>query len=441
MTAPSLNTLLPLLLSLGPVFTRPSFCRFLTLFAGWVSTRGVHAVTESLVSAGVSGVRHHAAFHRFFSRARWSIDQIGRLLLLRLVALTPGPLRLALDDTLCTHKGPKVFGLGAHLDPVRSTRRRRVLAFGHVWVVLSVLVPVPFSERVWALPVLMRLYRSQADCQKNGDKHQKKTQLARLLVEQVSHWLPDKPVELVADTAYACREVLRHLPRGVVFVGAMRADASLHRPRTRKCRSPVTGRLLTKDIPLPKPEKLARDKNIPWLSMTLTLYGRPTQVQYKELVARWSHPAGKTLLKIVIVQVLRGELPVRVFFCTDSSRTARQVIESYACRWGIEVLFRDLKQLLGFSSSRARSPLAVLRTAPWVGMCYTLLVLWYMELNLDTSQMGLPLRPWYRTKHTVSFADILRLAQRTLASADWVNPRLLLVHFNEPTPRPQPKAA
>ncbi|QRK07782.1 transposase [Archangium violaceum] len=441
MTAPALNTLLPLLLSLRPVFTLPSFCRFLTLFAGWVSTRGVHAVTESLVSAGVSGVRHHAAFHRFFSRACWSIDQMGRLLLLRLVALTPGPLRLALDDTLCTHKGPHVFGLGAHLDPVRSTRRKRVFAFGHVWVVLSVLVPVPGCERVWALPILMRLYRSPADCQKRGDPHQKKTQLARQLVQQVSRWLPGKAVELVADSAYACREVLRHLPQGVVFVGAMRADASLHRPRTRPCRSPVTGRRLTRDIPLPKPEKLAQDKKFPWLSMTLTLYGKPTQVQYKELVARWSHPAGKALLKVVIVQVLRGELPIRVFFCTDSSRTARQVIESYACRWGIEVLFRDLKQLLGFSSSRARSRLAVLRTAPWVGMCYTLLVIWYMELKWDTTAMGLPVRPWYRTKHTISFADILRMAQRTLASADWVNPRLLFARSDDPISLSRPKSA
>ncbi|MFY0570122.1 transposase [Archangium lansingense] len=176
--------------------------------------------------------------------------------------------------------------------------------------------------------------------------------------------------------------------------------------------------------------------------MTLTLYGERKQVQYKELVARWYRSAGKPLLKIVIVKVPRGELPLRVFFCTDSSRTARQVIESYASRWGIEVLFRDLKQLLGFSSSRARSPLAVLRTAPWVGVCYTLLVLWHMELGFDTSQMGLPVRPWYRTKRTVAFADILRLAQRTLSSADWTDPRLLLAGLNTSTPPPpQPKAA
>ncbi|WP_157758250.1 hypothetical protein [Cystobacter fuscus] len=75
----------------------------------------------------------------------------------------------------------------------------------------------------------------------------------------------------------------------------MRANASLHRPRARPGRWPVTGRLLTRDIPPPKPEKLAQDKKLPWLSMNRTLYGKPTRVQYKELVARWSHPAGRTL--------------------------------------------------------------------------------------------------------------------------------------------------
>lgn len=441
MTAPSLNTLLSILLLVSPAFTRPSFRRFLTLFAGWVRTSGVHAVTESLVVAGVSGTLHHAAFHRFFSRARWCLDEVGRLLLLKLVALAPGPLRLVLDDTLCTHKGPKVFGLGVHVDAVRSTRKRRVLTFGHVWVVLAVLVPVPFSGRVWALPILFRLFRTEADCQKRGEQHLKKTQLARQLIELVKRWLPDKPVELVADSAYSCREVLRHLPPGVVFVGAMRGDSTLQRPRSRKYRSPLTGRLLTKDIALPKPAKLARDKKVPWLSMTLTFYGELKLVQYKELVARWYRSAGKPLLKIVIVKVPNGELPLRVFFCTDCTRTARQVIESYCCRWAIEVLFRDLKQLLGFSSSRARSRLAVLRTAPWVGVCYSLLVLWYMELGLDTSQLGLPIRPWYRTKRTVAFADILRLAQRTLSSADWVDPLPLVANLPDPTPPPQLQAA
>ncbi|HEY0093177.1 MAG TPA: hypothetical protein VGB96_02580, partial [Archangium sp.] len=76
-----------------------------------------------------------------------------------------------------------------------------------------------------------------------------------------------------------------------------------------------------------------------------------------------------------------------------------------------------------------------------VGVCYTLLVLWYLELGLDTSRLGLPIRPWYRTKCTVAFADILRLAQRTLSSADWVDPLLLLTGVQSSTSPPQPKAA
>lgn len=42
---------------------------------------------------------------------------------------------------------------------------------------------------------------------------------------------------------------------------------------------------------------------------------------------------------------------------------------------------------------------------------------WYMHLRLDISNLALPIRPWYRTKRTIAFTDILRLAQRALSSA------------------------
>ena len=100
---------------------------------------------------------------------------------------------------------------------------------------------------------------------------------------------------------------------------------------------------------------------------------------------------------------------------------------------------RFLTLFAGWVSTRGLH--AVTEALVSAGVCYTLLVRWYMELGLDTSQVGLPLRPWYRTKHTVSFADILRLAQRTLAPVDWVDPRLLLARLPQPTSQPQPRAA
>jgi hypothetical protein len=49
----------------------------------------------------------------------------------------------------------------------------------------------------------------------------------------------------------------------------------------------------------------------------------------------------------------------------------------------------------------------VLRTAPWVGLNDSLLVPWYLRVHTDLKHLGLPPRPWYRSKLTVSFADVL----------------------------------
>jgi hypothetical protein len=73
------------------------------------------------------------------------------------------PVRLAIDDTLAPKKGPQVFGIGSHLDAVRSTRRCKIFCFGHCWVMVAALVTVPFSRRPWALPLLFRLYRNKKE--------------------------------------------------------------------------------------------------------------------------------------------------------------------------------------------------------------------------------------------------------------------------------------
>ena len=67
---------------------------------------------------------HHERCHRFFSCGAWKPDTLGQLLFERIVAtLCPhGRLVVALDDTLAPKKGPEVFGIGSHLDRVRSTK-------------------------------------------------------------------------------------------------------------------------------------------------------------------------------------------------------------------------------------------------------------------------------------------------------------------------------
>jgi hypothetical protein len=416
--------------------TEPGFQKLLVIVVGWVQTTGRRAITQSLVAAGVAGRRHHEAFHRFFSRGTWKPDRLGCLLFARLrrvLDLDHHGLRVVIDDTLAPKKGPHVFGIGSHLDAVRSTKRFRVFSFGHCWVVLAVLVRVPFSRRSWALPILFRLYRNQKECARRRHPYRKKTELAREMLDVFHGWVGDHRVEIAADAAYCNDTVTRGLPASFVLFGAMRPDAVLTElPDERTAAR--TGRRRRRGALLPKPLAVARDDRKPWRTCKADLYGRQRTVRYKELCAQWYRACGVGLLRIVIVQVTTGGLGCRVFFCMDATCSVRQILEGYAGRWAIEVCFRDLKQDLGFAESSARKQAAVERVAPFVGLLYTLLVAWFTEHAFAHSLAAPPVRPWYRHKQGLTFADVLRTAQRILAPLDVLDPNHSLDNLRHSNP-------
>ena len=432
MTLPVLRTLLAWMEVLRPALTRPGFANALVVFAGWVQSTGQHAVTQALVVTDVARRRHHERFHRFFSRGTWSPDAIGRLLFTRILAWVPAgsAVQVVLDDTLTPKKGPQVFGLGCHIDAVRSTKQVRVFCFGHLWVVLSVVVRFPFSRRPWAIPVLFRLYRNQKECLGKGAVYRKKTELGRELVDVVAQWAGDRRLRLTADSAYCNDTLLRGLAPTVTVFGAIRPDAVLTALPTAAERR-ATGRRRVKGKVLPKPEQLARNDRRPWLRCRADLYGKRRTIQYKVLDAQWYRGAGAALVRIVVVRVVGGSVPIRVFLCTDPTQPVTTILETYAGRWAIEVLFRDLKQQLGFADSSARKQAAVERTAPFVGYIYTVLVLWFADSACHTDVATPPIRPWYRHKRGFSFADILRAAQRTLARLDVLDPARVLDDLHE----------
>lgn len=419
MAAQELQALLLMLEPFQLALTAPGYRNFVTLFAGWIRTMGTHAVTAALVAAGVPGRRHHEAFHRFFSRGTWSPDEMGRVVFghLEKLAVAGSTLRIALDDTLTPKKGPGVYGIGSHLDAVRSTKRQKIFAFGHCWVTLAIVMPVPFSRRTWALPLLFRLYRTEKECLRKGHPHKKRTELARELLDVFYCWTGERRVEVSMDCAYCNDTVMRKLPTSFVVFGSMRPDAVLTAlPRTK--RPHANGRPRVRGRVLPKPEALARSQKIPWSKTKAVLYGKLQTVEYKTCDAQWYRAAGARLLRIVIVRMTKGRLPWRVFFSTDTSLGPRAILEGYGQRWAIEVCFRDLKQLLGFADSSARKQAAVERTAPFVGITYSMLILWAVAHGSSLAARLVPLRPWYSHKQGLSFADILRAAQAALGHFD-----------------------
>ena len=397
--------------------TRPGFANLVVVLTGWVLTRGPHAITEALVMTDVARRRPWAAFHRFFSRGSWATDELGWLVFQRLQRHFGRVIHVVLDDTIAPKKGPNVFGIGCHVDAVRSTKAHRVFVFGHCWVVLAVLVRVPFSTRSWALPVLFRLYRNLKECEKKGAVYKKKTELAREVLDVLVRWAAGRRIEVAADAAYCNDTVSRGLPDNVVLFGAMRPDAVLTEAPTAFAGA-AGGRPRKRGKTLRKPERLADDGRTPWQTASAVLYGRKTTVRYKTLLGQWYRATGTRLLRIVVVECATGRLPIRVFFSTDATLDVVTILETYAGRWSIEVFFRDAKQLLGFAQSQARKEAAVLRMAPMVGLLYSTLVVWFAEGTHSTSVALPPCRPWYRHKRGLAFSDVLRAAQRVLVNVD-----------------------
>lgn len=69
---------------------------------------------------------------------------------------------LGLDDTLARKRGLKMFGAGMHHDPLLSSRGKVITNWGHSWVVLGVIVELPFRRgHYYFLPILFRLYLNQ----------------------------------------------------------------------------------------------------------------------------------------------------------------------------------------------------------------------------------------------------------------------------------------
>src|SRR5947209_15156479 len=156
-------TLAVLLTAFTSCFQARSYLTFQWLMLGWVQCQGRRTVTEVALAAGAIGARHISVFHRFFSRACWTLDALWQVAARLRLTWRPAdqPLVVLGDDTLARKGGKSIALASMHHDPLLSSARKPFASFGHVWVVLALWVPLRFgSGRGFALPILFRLYVS-----------------------------------------------------------------------------------------------------------------------------------------------------------------------------------------------------------------------------------------------------------------------------------------
>ena len=155
------------------------------LLVGAILAPGKRTVTAVLRVMGLSDDRQFQNYHRVLNRAAWSPRAISRVLLRLLVNVfvsSDAPIVLGLDDHIERRRGMKISAKGIYRDPVRSSRSFFVKTSGLRWLCMMLLVPIPWAQRVWALPFLTVLAPSERYHQERGQRHKQLTDWARQMI-------------------------------------------------------------------------------------------------------------------------------------------------------------------------------------------------------------------------------------------------------------------
>ncbi len=171
--------------------------------------------------------------------------------------------------------------------------------------------------------------------------------------------------------------------------------------------------------------------------MTIHAYGRKVKILVKTTTCLWYTVAATRLVKMVVTRDPKGRIQDRAYFATDPDMAIEELLERFSHRWLIEVSFRDAKQCLGLedpqngwgrrkarSRRRRKRPgpqprgrrgeIATLHTFPLACTAYAVVVIWYLRHGQDERDVRRACKrmPWYRSKDTPSFNDMLVALRR-----------------------------
>jgi hypothetical protein len=406
----------PVLTIFRPVFSTPTYHRFLVLALAAVLTTGRRTITNLLRTVRSQAAGHGSSYHRVFSQRRWSAWALARALITYLLdhVVPPGPVLLAGDDTVTEHPGPKVFGKGRHRDGVRSSHHYTAYRWGHKWVVVSVLIKLPCATRPWALPILVALYRPPEWDRRHGRRHRTPAHLARLLLARLVRWFPQHHFIFVGDSGYGTSETARFCSkhsRDLTVVSKFYGDAALYAPpppRTRR----TMGRPRVKGQKLASPQAVVAN-TAKRTNLRVAWYGGTTRdIEVVTGTGHW-YRIGEALVEVrwVYVHDCTGSHRDEYFFTTNTTLKPQQIVECYTQRWSIETTFQECREYLKLESTKGYGQQTVLRFTPCLFGLYTTVVLLYRQLPCPSSALS---AVFWRGKSTVTFSDMITCVRRAL---------------------------
>jgi len=412
-------SIMTVLMPFAPLFQAKTWRKGLVLLIGTILAPGKRTVTAALRVMGLKAEANYAKCHQILNRAVWSPLAVARCLLCLLIKVfcpEDKPLVFGMDDTIERRWGQKIAARGIYRDPVRSSESHFVKASGLRWISLMLLTPIPWAERVWALPFMTVLAPSERYYAERGRQPKKLTDRAQQMLRQLRRWLPRRPMVVVADSSYAALELLAACQTlSVTVVTRLRLDAALYEPAPPYA---GMGRPRRKGKRLPTPQQFLEAPETTWTTVDLKWYdGQQRSMEVASQTALWFHYSLPSVpIRWVLIRDPLDEYETVCLLCTDQTVAPNQIVEWFVLRWQVEVTFEEARQYLGVETQRQWSDKAIARTTPLLLGLFSWITLVAHAFHSSGHPVAVRQSAWY-PKPLPTFSDALASVRHQLWSS------------------------
>lgn len=400
-----------------PVFSERTFDWVQDMVVGAILAPGKRTVSALLSVLGMNGEKQYQRYHRVLNRAKWSSLEVAKILLGVLVSAfvaSGNTVVIGADETLERRQGKKIKAKSVFRDSARSSQKHKVTSFGLRWVSMMLLVRVPWSERVWALPFLTVLAPSEKTNQANGKHHKTSIRWIGQMLAQVRRWLPGYRLVLVVDGGLAAIKLGHQCNTyNVTYITRLRLDAGLYdfpgeQPKGKRGPKPQKGKKQ------PTLKQRLTDPSTVWQTVLIPWYGgRIRQLEIATGTALWYTPCQKPLpLRWVLVRDPLGKLDPSAFLSTDLTVAPEQILRWAVMRWNVETTFQDARAHLGLETQRQWNDLAIARTTPALLGLFSFVTLLAFRLS-DGKPLPVQSSAWYPKQHA-AFSDVIAFVRHYL---------------------------
>lgn len=332
------------------------------------------STVSNLICLGGRSDKDWTAEYRLYSKERADAGPLFATALGEALGPSPGdaPLVVGIDDTLVRKTGRNITGVAWRRDPLgppfqtNLVRGQRFLMFSAARDLgggEAQMLPIRFEHAPTAARPPAKASEKELE-EWRGEK--KRTSLGARTVkglEELAASHPGRKIIAVGDGGYTIGSVIKKKPATVSYIGRMRKDAKLHhKPDARPAES---GRPRSYGERAPTPDELLRDDKAPWREVVATASGRRHTFRVKEMGGLLWRPAGSdTQVRVIVIaptgyHLRKGsKLLYRqpaFLLCTDPDLTIGEILQYYIWRWGVEVNFRDVKELVGVGEAMVRT--------------------------------------------------------------------------------------